>query len=134
MGKAPLTHVFELSVAANASGATLVTPVGVAPFTGSVVEVLYAPSANITGADTHSRTFSLINKGLDGNGAVAAATLANVSGVNFLDFDAKAITLNANATGVAVAEGDVLVWSSAHVGNGLADPGGLVTVELSRTP
>lgn len=131
---APLLRSLEANVAAVAAGSDLVTQIGKAPFAATVTGVTYAPGANITGANTDSRTVSLINKGLDGNGAVVIATLAMVSGVNSLDFDEKTITLSVTAADLVLAEGDILAWSSAHVGStGLADPGGRVFVAISRS-
>jgi hypothetical protein len=40
------------------------------------------PDAAITGANTNTRTISLVNKGQDGTGTTVVATLALTSGVN----------------------------------------------------
>jgi hypothetical protein len=130
----PLVATLSASTEAAAAAADNTTIVGKAAFAGTVTAVTYTPEANITGANTDSRTVSLINKGADGNGTTVVATLAMVSGVNSLDFDDKAITLSATAADLVVADGDVLAWTSVHVGStGLADPGGRVTVTLSRS-
>lgn len=133
---APLIATIEAAAEAVTIAANGTTIVGEAPFAGVVTGVVYAPEANITGAASpDSRTFTLINKGQDGNGAVAVATLAMVGGVNALDFDEKAITLSVTAADLVVAAGDVLAFVSTAVtgGGGLVDPGGLVKVTISRS-
>lgn len=128
--------VVELSssteaVAANADATVIIGRVGLA---GVVTAVTYTPEANITGHGTESRTFSLINKGTDGNGTTVIATLAMLATVDGVDFDEKAITLSATAADLVVADGQILAWTSVHVGTtGLADPGGRVKVAISRS-
>jgi len=58
------------------------------------------------------------------------ASLALTSGVNLAAYVSKEITLGAAADRV-VAVGDVLVWDSLHIGNGILDAGGLVIVQQS---
>lgn len=119
------------AVAANADATVIVGRAGLA---GVVTAVTYTPEADITGHATESRTFTLINKGTDGNGTTVIATLAMLAGVNGVDFDEKAITLSATAADLVVADGQILAWTSVHVGStGLADPGGRVKVIISRS-
>jgi hypothetical protein len=132
--KTPLVTTLSASTEAVAASADATVIIGKAPFAGTVTAVTYTPEANVTGANTDSRTVSVVNKGADGNGTAVVATLAMVSGVNSLDFDDKTITLSATAADLVVAEGDVLAWTSTHIGStGLADPGGRVTVTISRS-
>lgn len=114
------------------AGNDLTTVVARAPFAGTVTAVNYVAGADITGAATNNRTFTLTNKGQDGNGTTVVATLNMASGVNASDFDEKGITLSVVAAATTVAEGDVLAWTSLHVGTGIADPGGEVVVTFSR--
>jgi hypothetical protein len=100
---------------------------------GTVTAVTYAPNADITGAATNNRTFSLINKGADGNGTTVVATLSMANGVNASDFDEKTIPLSGTAANLAVAEGDMLAWFSDAVNTGMVDPGGVVRVEVATT-
>lgn len=132
---APLRRTLEASAEALGATANGTVVVGEAPFAGTVDSVVYVPEADITGAASPaSRTFSLVNKGADGNGTTVVATLAMVAGVNAADFDERAITLSVVAGATTVAEGDVLAWTSTAVGGtGLADPGGLVKVTVSRS-
>lgn len=131
---APLVRKLEAATEALGATANGDTIVGEAPFAGTVTGVSYTPEANITGAASPaSRTFSLINKGQDGNGTTVVATLAMVGGVNALDFDELALTLGV-AANLIVAAGDVLAFNSLAVGGtGLADPGGKVEVTISRS-
>jgi hypothetical protein len=132
---APLKQTLEQAVPAVTILATDDTVIGEAPFAGTVTGVSYTAEANITGAASPaSRTFSLINKGLDGNGTTVVATLAMVGGVNALDFDELAITLSGTPANLVLVAGDVLSWNSAPVGGtGLVDPGGKVSVEITRS-
>lgn len=100
---------------------------------GTVSVVTYAPNADITGAATNNRTFNLINKGQDGNGTTVIATLNFGNGVNASDFDEKTIPLSGVADNLVVAAGDILAWQSDAINTGIADPGGLVNVEVVTT-
>jgi hypothetical protein len=132
-GQSPATAQLTQVVPAVAAGADQVTALGKAPWACTVTSCTYIADTNLTGADTDSRTFNLIDKGTDGNGTSVIATLAFVDGVNALDFDEKAITLSETAADLDVAEGAVIAWQSLHIGaTGLADPGGTVIVVLSR--
>lgn len=128
----PTTHRVAMAVQAVAAGSDDDQEVARAPFAGRVVSVNYAPDTAITGVDTNTRTFSLRNRGLTGVGTTVVATrTANLAGGNWAAFDEKALTMQATPNDI-IAEGDVLEFLSLHVGTGIADPGGLVVVELQR--
>lgn len=130
---APLVVTKQANAAAVAAASDLETKVGESPFAGTVTRVAYLAAAAITGANTESRTLQLFNRGTDGTGTTKVAELAMVSGVNAGADDDKAVTIITAASANVVAAGDVLEWKSLHVGStGLADPGGLVVVELTR--
>lgn len=130
---APLIRTIEADVPAVAAGSDAENGVGTAPFAGTVSAVSYIPSTVLTGANTDSRTLVLVNKGQAGAGTTVVATKAFTSGVNAPADDETTITLSATAANLVVADGDVLVWQSTHVGStGLADPGGLAHVEITR--
>lgn len=116
-------------LAANATGTS---NIGECPFAGRVTSVTYTPDSTITGADTNTRTLTLVNKGAAGAGSTVIATLALTNGVNATGSDEKALTLTVTTADRVVAEGDILAFVSTHAGTGLADPGGLVQVELQR--
>jgi len=131
--QAPSLRTFGDDVPAVGAAADLTTIIGKAPITGVIKSVKYSPKADITGANTDSRTVSLANKGQDGNGATVIATLPMTSGVNSADFDDNDIPLSGTAANLNVTQGDVLAWVSTHVGStGLADPGGYVEVGVDR--
>lgn len=116
------------AVAANATREYTVE----APYDGVVSGVSYTPTATITGADTNSRTLSVVNKGQGGAGTAIAATLALTAGVNAAAYDEKAVPLSGTPANLVVAAGDVLVFRSVAVGTGIADPGGSFTVAFDK--
>lgn len=130
---APLIKKYDRSVAAVSAGSDLETDLLVVDMAGTVSSVKYVASTALTGANTDSRTINLVNKGQSGAGTTVIATKAFTSGVNAAADDDTTITLSGTAANLVVADGDVLVWQSNHVGStGLADPGGLAHVEITR--
>lgn len=107
--------------------------IGEAPFAGTVTGVTYTPDAAITGANTNTRRVALRNRGQSGAATTIVAELQFDSGVNGVAHDERAITLSATPANLVLAAGDILEWFSDAVGTGLADPGGLVSVEISRS-
>ncbi|MDP2712303.1 MAG: hypothetical protein Q8O56_13885 [Solirubrobacteraceae bacterium] len=97
---------------------------------GRVTAAVYIPKAAITGADTNTRTLTIVNRGQDGTGTTVIATLALTDGINADAFTATAMTLSGAAANKKVANGDVLTAVSTHIGTGLADPGGRVQVTI----
>lgn len=131
---APQITTIERNVPAAAAGADAETDLDFVAVTGTVTTVTYIPATVLTGANTDSRTIVLVNKGQSGAGTTIVATKAFTSGVNAPADDATAITLSGTAANLVVTAGDVLVWQSTHVGStGLADPGGLAHLELTRS-
>lgn len=115
----------------STAGNDLTTVVQVVPRDGTVSAVTFTPVSAVTGANTNTRVVSLVNKGSAGSGTTVIATLQFDSGVNASAAVPKTITLSATAANLNVTAGDVLVWTSVHVGTGIADPGGLVSVSTS---
>jgi hypothetical protein len=115
---------------AGSSQPTVITNNGRA---GTVTAVSFIPLATITGANTNTRSYSLVNKGSSGAGNTVIATLQFDSGVNATGNVVKVIPLSGTAANLAVAVGDVLIWNSNAVGTGQADPGGLVSVANAAT-
>jgi hypothetical protein len=128
---APSQHRLEVEISASGATASFSGPVR-APFDGTVVGVTYAPVAAITGANTNSRTISLVNHAQDGTGATVIASLPLTNGVNAAAFDEKDVTLSAVAGATTVAAGDILEGKSLSVGTGIADPGGTLFVTIAR--
>ena len=117
----------------STAGSDKSVALGRARFGATVESVTYAPNALITGANTNTRRVALINRGQSGSGSVLVAELQFNSGVNGPAFDEKSLTLSATPANLKLAEGDILEWLSDAVGTGLADPGGLVVVKMSRS-
>lgn len=132
-GATPRVKTLEQQVPAAGATVDTVTELGEGVEGSTVTKVAYLPTAAVTGANTNTRTLNLVNKGNAGAGTTVVATLALVSGVNLTAHDENAITLSGTAANLVVAAGDVLEWQSTHAASGLADPGGLVHVEVSRS-
>lgn len=107
--------------------------VAVCEYNGTVTSVTYTPDGTITGAATNNRTVQLVNKGQSGAGSTVIATLNFANGTNATAGDEKTIPLSGTPANLVVAAGDVLEWQSNAVGTGIADPGGLVKVNIDRT-
>lgn len=137
--QAPLTKVVRVRVPAVATaGNDLTSVLGAAEFDGTVAGVKYIPDAGLTSNDTNYRTLSIVNKGANGAGATSAASSATKTAGgggtgDFTAFKAVSIALSGTPANLAFASGDVLAFSSVHVGTGVADPGGVVEVTLSRS-
>lgn len=106
--------------------------VGEAPVAGTVTAVSFTPEAAMTGNDTNGRIMTLVNKGQAGAGSTVVATLNFATGVNGVAFDEKPFTLSVVAGATTVAEGDVLAVAETTPGTGIANPGGLIQVEITR--
>lgn len=133
MSQAPFIREISENVPAVGTAATDSTDLADAPFAGTVTGVTFTPDAAITGANTNTRLVELVNGGQAGAGTTVVASLQFNSGVNAVQHDEKVITLSGTPANLVVAEGDVLFWRSTAVGTGLADPGGLVEVTISRS-
>jgi hypothetical protein len=112
------------------AGNSLTTIAFIAARAGTVSAVTYTTPTAITGANTNTRSVTLVNKGPAGAGTTTVATLQFDSGVNTVAADEKTITLSGTPANLVVAAGDVLQWQSAAVGTGIADPGGLVAMTV----
>lgn len=129
---APLVRTLQATVPALAAGVAGDQTLGEAPFAATVTGASFTPEANVTGDNTNTRTLTIVNKGADGNGTTVAATLALATGVNLTDFNEQAFTLSVVEGATTIAAGDILAVVEAVAGSGLANPGGLVQVELTR--
>jgi hypothetical protein len=131
---APLVRVIEESVpAVTTAGNSDDSVLAQSPYAGTVTAVQYVPEAAITGAATNNRTVSLVNKGQAGSGTTVVATLTFASGTNATANNEVSLTLSSTAADLVVAEGDTLQWRSIANGTGLADPGGIARVGVSRS-
>lgn len=129
---APFGTVLQTPVQPQATaGSNLNTNVYRCPSDATVTAVTYAPVTAVTGANTNTRSVSLVNKGQSGAGSTVVATIQYNSGVNAAAADENAVTLSGTPANLNVAAGDILQWQSTAVGTGIADPGGLVCVTVS---
>lgn len=130
---APLVRPLQTTVPALGAGVAGDQTIGEAPFAGTVTGASFTPEAAVTGDNTNTRTLTVVNKGAAGAGTTVVATLAFTTGNNGVAFDEKAFTLSVVAGATTVAAGDVLAVVEAVAGTGLANPGGLVQVEITRS-
>lgn len=130
--KAPLKRTLSILFAALATNVDGSLILGECPFAGDVTSVKFIPNAAITGQDTDTRRIALTNRGTAGLGTTEIAALQFNAGVNGVKWDAKALTLSATPANVEVLAGEVLTIDSTTPGTGLADPGGLYIVEITR--
>jgi len=131
--KAPLSHQISVREEGAATAVDDTFALGRAPFAGSVSRVTFASDAAITGANTNTRRLSLMNRGQDGTGTTEIAAIQFNAGVNAPAFDEVVLPLSGTPANLNVNEGDILAFFSDSIGTGIADPGGLVTVDLSRS-
>lgn len=131
---APLVPTIRVNTAPVAAGADLLTCAVVAPFAGTVTACRVIPAAaGITGAATNNRSHTLYNRGAAGAGTTVVAQRSYGNGTNSPQRVSTAVALSGTPANLVVAAGDVLEWESLHVGTGIADPGCLVEVDISRT-
>lgn len=129
---APFGTTLQTAVQPQATaGSNLNTNVFRCPADATVSAVTYAPVTAITGANTNTRSVSLVNKGQAGAGNTVVATIQYNAGVNAAAADENAVTLSGTPANLNVAAGDILQWQSTAVGTGIADPGGLVVVTVA---
>lgn len=131
--EAPTVKRLVIQCDAVAAGSDGQFVLGESPFAGTVTRAVYITAAAITGANTNTRTVTVTNRISDGSGTTAVAALPLVSGTNTVKDVATAIPLSGTAANLVVAKGDVLTVDSVHAASGLADPGGSVEVEITRS-
>jgi hypothetical protein len=133
-GLAPLASTKMTSTVARAATVDATVPVVIAPFAGVVTKVTYTPAEAVAGKATNFRTLTATNKGKGGAGTNVVASFALSAAERSLTaLQENAITLSGETAKLVVAEGDVIAFGSVHTGEGLADPGGLVSVTIARS-
>lgn len=108
--------------------------VGEAPADATVVSAAIVPVAAVAGHATNYRTFTLVNKGQDGQGATTVATFATdaTPAKDLAAFDEKALVLSATPANLNVSEGDILAVVETVASAGVAHGGYQIKVELQR--
>lgn len=129
---APFTRTLEATIPAATIAANVDQAITEAPFDATVTKVALVPEAAVTGDNTNTRTFTLVNKGQAGAGTTVVATLALTTGVNLVAFDEKLFTLSVVAGATSVVAGDVLQVNEVTAASGLAHSGGRVIIEFTR--
>lgn len=119
-------------VPAVATGSDGFSLLGRARYAGKVTEVRYYPNAALTGDSTNTRRIRIYNR-TSGGGTTLIADLQFNTAINLVAKTKKVITLTATLGDRVVAAGDLLEFKSDHVGTGLADPGGICEIDISRT-
>lgn len=133
---APLTRELSATVPAQGTAGTAQDQtIGEVPFAGTVTGVSLISEANLAANATNYRTFTVINKGADGNGTTVVATYATDTPTtdDAADFDEKAITLSVVSGATTVAAGDILAVAETVTGTGLAHSGYEIKVEITRS-
>lgn len=132
-GFAPLTSTKVTATVARAATVDATVPVAIAPFAGVVTKVAYVPVEAVAGKATNYRTISATNKGKGGAGTSVVASLALSAAERSLSaLQENVVPLSGEASKLVVAEGDVIAFGSVHTGEGLADPGGIMSITFSR--
>jgi hypothetical protein len=129
---APLVNTTRTVFPGQATPATDESVVAmIAPFDATITRVSYTPDTAMTGSAT-ARFLRLRNRGATGALGVTIAERELVAGQNPAAYDEYDITLSATAGNRDVSQGDVIEWFSDAVSTGIADPGGVVTIEFTR--
>jgi hypothetical protein len=131
--QAPLTKRLTADTVALTKGAEFAAPLGPAPFAGKVSSVTWIAGSTLTGANTNTITFKLVNKGQSGSGTNVIAEKSFTSGVNAPASDETTITLSGTASKLEVAEGDVLTLEAVKVGEGIVTPAGEIQARVTRS-
>ena len=101
-----------------AGEATVRRPIFVAPFNCELGEVALINSTAVSGANTNTVHYNLINGGAEGAGTTELATRDLVSGTDLSV--GKTLLLDATSSGeVFLTAGDILELETEEVGNGL---------------
>ena len=112
-------HIHQATYSQVVAGeATVRRPIFVAPFNCELGEVALINSTAVTGANTNTVHYNLINGGAEGAGTAELATRDLVSGTNLAV--GKTLLLDATSSGeVFMTAGDILELETEEIGNGL---------------
>ena len=97
---------------------------------GTVEAIKFMFDADQTGHATVTKTLQVINKGTGGAGTTVIGSLSLTDTDDYANDIEHAFTLSTTATELVVADGDVLRFNAAMVGNGIAVGKGTVQVEF----
>jgi hypothetical protein len=100
----------------------------VMPFKGTIVAVVFTPSANVTANGTNFRTNTVRNKGTNGLSGTTAVASRAWSAVNSVASTPENFTLSGTPANLEVQAGDVLDLNQGASGTGLIIPAGAFTI------
>lgn len=100
----------------------------VMPVKGTIVKVLYIPSAGVTANGANFRTLTIRNKGTNGLAGTVAVASRAWSAVNSVASTPEAFTLSGT---LAVQAGDVLDLNQGATGAGLIIPAGAFAIYVA---
>lgn len=129
--KVTTTQTVQARIAAVSAGSTGEWAIFKAPEACEITGAYIVTDADITGADTNYMTLSIVDKGSDGSGTTAIASLAFTSGTDATAFDA--LSLGTLGAGKTLAAGDVVSFKKAEAGSGMNMPNLLVVIEYKKT-
>lgn len=112
--------------AAAAADATMEWPVFYADRPCRILGIGVVPQATVTGADTNTFHWNVLDKGTDGNGTAEIGNVDFVSGTNADDFDYREVV--AETANRRLNAGQVLSLQRERIGTGQASPEVLVVV------
>lgn len=128
--KVPTTRVASARLAAVSAGSTGEWAVFKAPEACEITAAYIVVDSAITGTDTNYMTLSIVDKGDDGSGTTAIASVDFTAGTDAAAFDATSLgTLGSAKT---LAAGDVVSFKKAEAGTGMDMPNLLVVIEYKK--
>ena len=112
-------HIHQATYSQVVAGeATVRRPIFVAPFNRELGEVAIINSTAVSGANTNTVHYNLVNGGAEGAGTTELATRDLVSGTDLSV--GKTVLLDATSSGeVFLTAGDIVELETEEVGNGL---------------
>lgn len=121
-------HVEEVALGTSEDQAIWKNSLGV---NVRITKATFVPDAAHTGADTNHMTLGIVNKELLGVGTVVVAPQKlYASGVDLVAYKPEDLPLSATAADLVIADGEVVAFSKAEVGSGLASPAGTVELQM----
>jgi len=118
-----------IGVSSVAAGSTTEVPVFCAPVRCWIKKVSIIPKTAITGADTNNMVLTFKNKGSDGSGTAAIASVTFSNGVNAAAFDEKDF---GSVSKNYLNAGDVVSLAKSENGSGMDMPDLIVKIEYEK--